>query len=70
MLWAVYLYRDVWPVATVNLAPADKAEGPFLWAKIALLSVAGFVVPMIIPKKYTPVNPEVRATFEQSRPDV
>ncbi|KAI0717853.1 P-loop containing nucleoside triphosphate hydrolase protein [Cerioporus squamosus] len=58
LLWAVYLYRDVWPLATVNLVPADKAEGPLLWAKVALLSVTGFVVPIVIPKRYIPVNPK------------
>ncbi|RPD55442.1 P-loop containing nucleoside triphosphate hydrolase protein [Lentinus tigrinus ALCF2SS1-7] len=58
LLWSIYLYRDVWPLATVNLVPADKGEGLFLWAKIALLSLTGFVVPIVIPKKYTPVNPK------------
>ncbi|KAI0717852.1 P-loop containing nucleoside triphosphate hydrolase protein [Cerioporus squamosus] len=34
------------------------SEGPFLWAKLALLTVAGVVVPVTVPRKYTPVNPE------------
>lgn len=63
LLWSVYMYRDVWPLATVNLVPADKAEGPLLWAKLALLSVTGVIVPVVIPKKYTPLDPKVSGTF-------
>ncbi|RPD55478.1 P-loop containing nucleoside triphosphate hydrolase protein [Lentinus tigrinus ALCF2SS1-6] len=58
LLWSIYMYRDVWPLATVNLVQADKAEGPLLWAKIALLSVIGVIVPVVIPRKYNPVNPK------------
>ncbi|RPD55459.1 P-loop containing nucleoside triphosphate hydrolase protein [Lentinus tigrinus ALCF2SS1-7] len=58
LLWSIYLYRNVWPLATVNLVPADKGEGLLLWAKITLLSLTGFVVPIVIPKKYIPVNPK------------
>ena len=60
LLWALYLYRDVWPLATVNLKPVDGDEGALLWAKLALLSLTGFIVPTIIPRKYVPVNPQVR----------
>ena len=62
-LWGAYMYRDVWPLATVNLVPADKAEGLLLWAKLALLSVTGVIVPVVIPKKYTPLDPKVSGTF-------
>lgn len=59
LLWSVYLYRDVWPLATVDLVPADMAEGTLLWVKIALLSIVGFVIPIVIPRKYTPINMKV-----------
>ena len=59
LVWSAYLYRNVWPLATVDRVPADTAEGPFLWAKLALLSVAGVILPVVAPRKYTPVNPKV-----------
>lgn len=58
--WAVYLYRDVWPLATFNLTPADAAEGLMLWAKLGVLSVAAAVVPLFMPREYVPVDPSVR----------
>ena len=62
-LWGAYIYRDIWPLATVLLSPADEAEGPLMWAKLALLSVAGVIIPLTIPRKYEPVNPKVRPLF-------
>ncbi len=59
LLWTAYLYRNVWPLATVDRVPVDTAEGPFLCAKLALLTVAGVVIPVTVPRKYTPVNPKV-----------
>ena len=38
------MYRDVWPYATVTLTPVDVAEGPLMWVKVALLSIAGFII--------------------------
>lgn len=58
--WCIYVYRDVWPFSTSNGSPADLAEGKMLWAKIALLSLGGVAVPLITPRKYTPVNIKVR----------
>ncbi|TFK79744.1 P-loop containing nucleoside triphosphate hydrolase protein [Polyporus arcularius HHB13444] len=58
LLWTAYLYRNVWPLATVDRVPVDTAEGPFLCAKLALLTVAGVVIPVTVPRKYTPVNPK------------
>ncbi|KAI9061281.1 P-loop containing nucleoside triphosphate hydrolase protein [Trametes sanguinea] len=56
--WAVYMYRDVWPLATLDLSPADAAEGPALWGKLYLLSLGGVAIPLVCPTKYTPVNPK------------
>ncbi|KAI0742214.1 hypothetical protein C8Q80DRAFT_1186678 [Daedaleopsis nitida] len=55
--WAVYAYRDLWPLATFNLQPAD-AQGLLLWAKVALLTVAAIVVPILAPREYIPVDPK------------
>ena len=56
------MYRDVWPYATVTLTPVDVAEGPLMWVKVALLSIAGFIIPLTIPRKYEPISPKVRLT--------
>lgn len=57
--WFTYVYRDVWPLATFNGSPADLAEGTMLWAKIALLSLGGVGIPLLTPRKYTPVDIKV-----------
>ncbi|KAH9829694.1 uncharacterized protein C8Q71DRAFT_789576 [Rhodofomes roseus] len=56
--WAVYIYRDVFPLTTFTLSPIDAAEGGWLWAKIALLTYVALIVPLIIPRPYTPVDPK------------
>ncbi len=61
--WAVELYRNVWPLATYTLRPADEEEGALLWTKFALLSIAGVVVPLIIPQEYKPYDPKVSQYF-------
>ncbi len=59
VVWGVYMYRDVWPSATVDLAMADASEGALLWAKIGLLSFCGVFIPLFCPRNYVPVYPEV-----------
>ncbi|KAI9056609.1 P-loop containing nucleoside triphosphate hydrolase protein [Trametes sanguinea] len=56
--WGFYMYRDVWPLATLDRSPADAAEGPILWVKLSLLSFGGVVIPLVSPRKYTPVDPK------------
>lgn len=53
---ALYIYRDIWPLMTFSLTPAD-AEDTLLWPKIALLVFTGVVVPICVPRQYVPVNP-------------
>jgi hypothetical protein len=59
-LLAVYVYRDVWPLMTYTLRPADEIEGRLLWAKITLIMLAGLVLPLFEPYPYIPVDPAVR----------
>ncbi|EMD41587.1 hypothetical protein CERSUDRAFT_79219 [Gelatoporia subvermispora B] len=56
--WGVYMYRDVWPLATYSLSPFDASEGWVLWVKVALLTVAGVVIPLTAPRQYIPLDPE------------
>lgn len=61
VVWGVYMYRDVWPSATVDLSMADANEGILLWVKVGLLSFSGVFIPLFCPRNYVPVYPEVRA---------
>ncbi|OCH85242.1 hypothetical protein OBBRIDRAFT_807663, partial [Obba rivulosa] len=56
--WAVYVYRDVWPLATFTLSPLDASEGWMLWTKFAILSIAGVVIPLTAPRQYIPLDPK------------
>ncbi|KAF9564162.1 P-loop containing nucleoside triphosphate hydrolase protein [Agrocybe pediades] len=55
-LLAVYVYRDLWPLATYTLEPIDR-EQDMLWYKIAVISVLGLVIPLFMPYHYIPVDP-------------
>ncbi|CCM02335.1 uncharacterized protein FIBRA_04427 [Fibroporia radiculosa] len=57
--WLVYIYRDAWPLATVPLTPVDAAEGTLLWAKLAMLTLVAVIVPLLIPRRYVPLDPKV-----------
>lgn len=59
--WALYIYRDIWPLCTFTLAPADAEDGALMWIRIALLTFAAVVIPLTVPRQYTPVNIEVSA---------
>ncbi|KDR83050.1 hypothetical protein GALMADRAFT_866663 [Galerina marginata CBS 339.88] len=54
----VYIYRDIWPLATYTEHPKDTAHDEFLWYKIALLSFTAAVVPLFVPRRYIPVDPK------------
>lgn len=55
----LYLYRDVWPLATYTEHPADIEEGKIIFVKIGLLSVVAVIIPLFIPRRYVPVDPKV-----------
>ncbi|PCH35576.1 hypothetical protein WOLCODRAFT_80373 [Wolfiporia cocos MD-104 SS10] len=55
---AIYVYRDVWPLITYTLVPLDADLDRLLWYKIGVLTVAAVVVPLLIPRRYIPFDPE------------
>ncbi|KAI0066573.1 P-loop containing nucleoside triphosphate hydrolase protein [Artomyces pyxidatus] len=55
--FCVYAYRDLWPLATFTLSPADQLEDALLWVKISLLTFASIFIPLTIPRQYMPYNP-------------
>ena len=63
LVWGVYVYRDVYPLATLDPTPVDAAEGPFLYANFMLLTIAAVFVPIFIPRKYVPLNPKVSSSL-------
>ena len=59
-IFSVYAYRNIWPLLTFTLSPADAYEGALLWVKIGLLTFAAIVVPLLVPRQYIPIDPKVR----------
>ncbi|KAJ6594858.1 P-loop containing nucleoside triphosphate hydrolase protein [Mycena capillaripes] len=57
LAFCVYVYRDLFPLATFTGIPADRSEGQRMWAKIALLFITAVVVPLFTPRQYIPVDP-------------
>ncbi|KAF9526535.1 multidrug resistance-associated ABC transporter [Crepidotus variabilis] len=53
----VYVFRDLWPLATFDKQPADLAEGKLLWLKLFVLFATGVVVPVFMSKPYVPIDP-------------
>ncbi|KAF8958075.1 multidrug resistance-associated ABC transporter [Flammula alnicola] len=56
--FAVYAYRDLWPLGTYTKQPADIAEGKILFVKIGVLAFTAVVIPLFIPRRYVPVDPK------------
>ncbi|KAF9013114.1 hypothetical protein BDQ17DRAFT_1321012 [Cyathus striatus] len=57
VIFGVYAYRDLWPLVIVNGIPQDIAEGPFLWAKLIVVTIAAVLIPLFIPRRYVPLDP-------------
>ncbi|KZV67494.1 P-loop containing nucleoside triphosphate hydrolase protein [Peniophora sp. CONT] len=55
--FAVYAGRDIWPLMTYTLDPVDPASAP-LWVQVSLLTIAGIVIPLIIPRRYILIDPK------------
>ena len=58
---ACYVYRDVWPLMTYTLEPADRAGGTLFWVKISLITFVGIIEPLFEPYPYIPVDPKVHS---------
>ena len=60
VICGVFAVRDIWPLGTFTMEPADITEGWLMWTKLAVLSVTALVIPLLIPRPYVPVDPKVR----------
>ncbi|KAI0782172.1 multidrug resistance-associated ABC transporter [Abortiporus biennis] len=56
--WGVFLYRDVWPLATYTLLPRDRDDGWLVWVEVFLLTLAAVIIPLASPRRYIPVDPD------------
>ena len=56
---AVYVYRDVWPLATYTEKPVDESEDALLWIKLIVLFITAVIIPLFVPRQYVPVDPKV-----------
>ncbi|KAI0819311.1 multidrug resistance-associated ABC transporter [Trametes gibbosa] len=50
LTWVVYVYRDIVPLATTTINPADADEGVLLWVKMAILTEAAVFIPLFMPR--------------------
>lgn len=69
--WAIYAYRDLWPLATFTEVPKDIHEGWLLWLKVSVLTVTAVIIPLTIPRQYNPVdqlNPYPEPAPDQTSP--
>ncbi|KAJ7125203.1 P-loop containing nucleoside triphosphate hydrolase protein [Mycena epipterygia] len=51
LFFLLYAYRDLWPLATSDMRPADVAEGRILWFKISVIAIVGVVLPLVQPSE-------------------
>ncbi|KAJ3743110.1 P-loop containing nucleoside triphosphate hydrolase protein [Lentinula detonsa] len=56
VIWIMYGYRDLFPLATLTKAPLDLCKGWALWSEIVILSVVAILVPVLTPREYIPVD--------------
>ena len=59
---AVYAYRDVWPLMTFTLKPADGPEGDLVWYKVVVAFLVS-LLPLFEPYPYIPYDLAVRSFF-------
>ncbi|WWC68639.1 uncharacterized protein I206_102570 [Kwoniella pini CBS 10737] len=55
--WAIYAYRDLWPLLTYHLVPSDL-NNAVTWSRLAILSVAAVLIPLLRPRTYVPADPK------------
>lgn len=59
LAFSVYAYRDLIPLCTFTLSPMDGGDGWRLWSRLAILTFAAVLVPLLAPREYVPIDPTV-----------
>ena len=62
-VFGVYIYRDIWPLATFTKEPKDLQEGYILWIKFSFATLTAVIIPLCIPRQYVPVDPKVHRSI-------
>lgn len=57
--FGVYAWRDILPLGTFTKTPVDAQEGWLIWTKLGILGFTAVVIPLLIPRTYDPVDPNV-----------
>ncbi|KAJ7041082.1 P-loop containing nucleoside triphosphate hydrolase protein [Mycena alexandri] len=57
LVFGVYFYRDIYPLATFTNAPRDLQEGWLLWVKFLMVGIVAVLLPLLEPRPYMPVDP-------------
>nr|XP_019050369.1 ATP-binding cassette transporter [Kwoniella bestiolae CBS 10118]OCF29299.1 ATP-binding cassette transporter [Kwoniella bestiolae CBS 10118] len=66
--WCIYAYRDLWPLLTYNLVPSD-INNAVTWSRVAILSVAAVLIPLLRPRTYTPADPANPTPEDEIHPE-
>ncbi|WVQ64901.1 uncharacterized protein L199_003070 [Kwoniella botswanensis] len=66
--WCIYVYRDLWPLLTYNLIPSD-INNAITWSRVAILSVAAVLIPLLRPRTYTPAEPANPTPEDEIHPE-
>ena len=67
-VFGVYIYRDIWPLATFTKEPKDLQEGYILWIKFSITTLTAVIIPLFIPRQYLPVDPKVHRSINMLNP--
>ncbi|CAE7193603.1 unnamed protein product, partial [Rhizoctonia solani] len=54
----VYVWRDLIPLVTYELHPADAVGGWLTWSRIGVLTFTSVIIPLCIPRVYVPLDPK------------
>ena len=63
-VFGVYLYRDIWPLATFTEHPKDLHEGYLLWVKFSITTLTAVIIPLFIPRQYVAIDPKVHYSIQ------
>ncbi|KAH8108752.1 P-loop containing nucleoside triphosphate hydrolase protein [Phellopilus nigrolimitatus] len=63
---ALLLLVEFIPYATLTLTPFDSASDPTTWVRLSLLTFAGVIIPLIMPRPFRPMMPEDEPSQEDT----
>ena len=64
----LYAYRDLWPLVTTYLTPADPNSIVNI-SRLCFLTMAAVIVPLVRPRTYVPVDPAHPTPPEDVHPE-